>query len=219
MDPETAHRQAIDASLNPYGLTVLGVVNPAIGAYKSLFLVGPHKARFWQVFQQSAEYRDGQPDPIDRWSARVLNGIAIGFGAKAVFPFGGPPYHPFISWALQSGECFQSPVQILVHRDAGLFVSFRGALGFSEQLDLPLMAQSPCDTCAEKPCLSACPADALVKNHYDVAACHVFLDSEPGQSCTARGCAVRRACPVGQSDRVEAQSAFHMSYFHRKAPT
>ncbi len=218
MEPQTSLRQAVDAALTPYGLKVLAGVNPETGPHKTLFLIGPDGLRFWQVFQESTEYQDGQPNPVDRWSARVLGGIGIGFGADAIFPFGGPPYHPFISWALQSGECSQSPVQILVHGKAGLFVSFRGALGFSERLELAQSEQSPCETCIDKPCLTACPAGALVKNNYDVAACHVFLDSEQGQGCMTRGCAVRRACPVGQSNRAEAQSAFHMSYFHRKAP-
>ena len=218
MDPETAHRQAIDAALTPYGLRVLGVVNPESGPHKTLFLIGPNGQDFWQVFQNSAEHQDHQPNPVDRWSERVLTAIATGFGAAAIFPFGGPPFQPFIAWALQSGESFASPVQILVHADAGLFVSFRGALGFSEPLAVPKNRASPCETCAEKPCLTACPADALTKGNYDVAACHVFLDTPNGDQCMARGCAVRRACPVGQSDRSETQSSFHMSYFHRKAP-
>ena len=218
MDTQASHRQAIDAALNPYGLKVLGVVNPAIGPHKTLFLIGPDSKRFWEVFRDSPEHLDGDPNPIDRWSTRVLNAIATGFGAEAVFPFGGPPYHPFIGWALESAECFQSPVQILVHANAGLFVSYRGAFGFAGQLGTPATRRSPCDTCADKPCLSACPAKALIKDNYDVAACHDFLNTVAGDQCMRRGCAVRRACPVGQTDRAEAQSAFHMSYFHRKAP-
>ncbi len=218
MDPKTTHRQAIDAALNPYGLRVLGGLHPAGVPYKTLFLIGPDGQRFWDVFQKSSEFCDGAADPIDRWSVRVLSAIATGFGAEAIFPFGGPPYHPFISWALQSGETFQSPVQILVHKDAGLFVSFRGALGFAEPFDQSEIAQSPCEICVEKPCLTSCPCKALIKDNYNVAACHVFLDTNAGDQCMTRGCAVRWACPVGQSDRSEAQSAFHMSYFHRKAP-
>ncbi len=216
MGAETSFRQAIDAALRPYGLLVLGVINPDDHPHKTLFLIGPDGLRFWNIFQNSPEYLDDDPDPVDRWSVRVLNAIATGFGAKALFPFGGPPYHPFIGWALQSGECFMSPVQILVHADAGLFVSYRGALELSQRVEPAATQQSPCETCAKKPCLSACPANALIKGNYDVAACHVFLDTKAGDQCMTQGCAVRRACPVGQNNREEAQSAFHMSYFHRK---
>lgn len=197
---------------------MLGGLHPETGPHKTIFLIGPDKHRFWQVFQNSPEYLDGNINPIDRWSTRVIGDLAQKFAADPIFPFGGPPYHPFIGWALASGQCFQSPVQILVHSNAGLFVSYRGALGFTERLDLPASTQSPCHTCVKKPCLAACPPAALIKGNYDVAACHVFLDTDNGAPCLTRGCAVRRACPVGQSDRPEAQSAFHMSYFHRKAP-
>jgi len=216
MGAETSVRQAVDAALGPYGLRVLGVLNPAEGPHKSLFLIGPDGQRLWDIIQDSVEFMDGAADPIDRWSARVINAVAIGFGAEAIFPFGGPPYHPFIGWALQSKECFQSPVQILVHADAGLFVSYRGAFGFAERVDMPAPKANPCKRCIEKPCLTACPAKALIKDNYDVAACHDYLDTVAGDQCMTRGCAVRRSCPVGQSDRAEAQSAFHMSYFHRK---
>jgi hypothetical protein len=48
---------------------------------------------------QATEFRDGRPDPIDRWSRRVIGHMACDLGAKALFPFGGPPWHPFIAWA------------------------------------------------------------------------------------------------------------------------
>lgn len=205
----------IDA-LHAAGLRVLGGMHECDG-FQTLLLIGPDGVSFWEVFTRSPEYCDGQPDPLDRWSTRVLTGIASDAGATALFPFGGPAYQPFIRWAQQSGRCFPSPVQLLVHPELGLFTSFRGALGFERQVAIPSPARSPCESCDAKPCLTACPVEALNKSKYDVAACHVYLDTDDGAPCMTRGCAVRRACPVGQSDRPEAQSAFHMTYFHRKA--
>jgi hypothetical protein len=57
---------------------------------------------------------------------------------------------------------------------------------------------------------------ALKGSGYDLATCHAFLDTGPGGDCMGRGCAVRRACPVGQDRRMAAQSAFHMADFHGK---
>lgn len=199
-------------ALKAAGLRVLG------GLYDggdTLLLVGPDGPAFWPILQASPEFKDGAPSPIDRYSARILNAIE---GAEALFPFGGPSYQPFIKWALATGRCFASPVQFLVHAELGLFTSFRGALRLKGKHPLPPPLPNPCESCAEKPCLEACPAGAMEKENYHVDACHVFLDSEAGADCMARGCAVRRACPVGRALRPEGQSAFHMRYFHKGAP-
>jgi len=214
MDPETPLWQTLDQQLSPAGMRVLGGLWEADS---TLYLIGPDGAQFWPVFQASTEYLDGAPDPVDRYSTRTLTAIAAKSGSKALFPFGGPPYQPFVEWALRSNRCFQSPVQLLVHAELGLFTSFRGALRFSGRHTLPSSVPNPCNECEAKPCLSACPADALNQTHYNVALCHEFLDTKRGDSCMARGCAVRRTCPVGQGQRLEAQSAFHMGYFHKRA--
>jgi epoxyqueuosine reductase len=179
----------------------------------TILLLGPDEPRFWPHFHQSPEAQDGQPHPLDRWSRRVIGRLACAQGAKACFPFGGPPYRPFIAWALRSGRAHQSPVGLLVHPDTGLFFSLRGAIAIPDALP-PDPTDSPCTTCAGKPCLAACPVSALTASGYDVPACHAFLDTAPGKDCMDQGCAVRRACPVGSDRRLPAQSAFHMKAFH-----
>lgn len=200
------------------GLTVLGAFHPvpddaAPAGTKTLVLLGPDPAAFWPLFSASPEYRDGARDPLDRWSARVIGGRAAELGAAAVFPFGGPPYAPFLAWARRSGAAWSSPVGLLVHARLGLFVSYRGALAFPERFDLPPLPARPCDGCAA-PCLDACPAAALGARGYDVPACHAFLDTPAGTDCLALGCAVRRVCPVGDGLQPAAQTGFFMTAFH-----
>ena len=179
----------------------------------TLLLLGPD-AGFWPHLKAQPEW-DGAPDPIDRWSRRVIGGMACDLGAKALFPFTGPPWHPFQQWALRTGRIRESPVRLLVHDAQGLWVSFRGALALKDALDLPAPPPAPCEACAARPCLTACPPRALTGAGYDVPACHVYLDSPEGQDCLSQGCAVRRACPVSQRyDRMAEQSAWHMARFH-----
>jgi epoxyqueuosine reductase len=208
----------MDALLAPHCLTVLGGFHPTPEdglpkGTQTLLMLGPTPA-FWPHLQTQPEW-DGQPDPVDRWSRRVIGQMACDLGAKALFPFGGPPWHPFYAWALRTGAVWDSPVRLLVHADQGLMVSFRGALALKDRLDLPPAPQRPCDGCAQ-PCLAACPVGALPGAGYDVPACHAFLDRAAGADCMKSGCAVRRACPVSQSHaRMPEHSAYHMRQFHK----
>ncbi|WP_317056234.1 ferredoxin [Roseovarius rhodophyticola] len=195
-------------------LTVFGTVSDNLPEnVKTLVLLGPLEPGFWRHFTGSEEYKDGAENPLDRWSARVIGQLAGALGAQAFFPFGGPPYQPFIQWAQDSGRAHLSPVGLLVHDVAGLMVSYRGALGFSERIETPRPGPSPCASCETKPCITACPVDAFAGEGYDVVACKADLD-RPANTCMIQGCAVRRVCPVSQNyGRVEDQSAFHMRAF------
>ena len=214
VDPARLSRSLTEA-LAPLGLQIMGSapLSPEDGLtpFRSLALIGPDDAAFWPVFSTSPEADDGAPDPMDRWSRRVLTPLAKAFDGQALFPFGGAPYHPFYSWALRSGRFWASPIGFLVHAEAGLFASFRGALALRTVLDLPA-APRPCDSCAGQPCRSACPVGAFA-DVYDVDACKAHLHRPEGADCMALGCRARRACPVGQGRRLPAQSAFHMKAF------
>lgn len=210
----------IAALAAPHRLAVFGTMALApedgfTADFKCLVLFGPDEPGFWAHLQAQPEWRDGRPDPIDRWSRRVIEALARDLGAAAVFPFGGPPHRPFFQWALRSGRAFASPVRLLVHDRAGLMVSYRGAIALREALPAT-PAPNPCTSCTDKPCLSACPVGALGGQGYDLAACHAFLDRPEGGDCLSSGCAVRRACPLSQAyGRLPEQSAYHMRLFHK----
>lgn len=199
------------------GLCVFGALHPEASEHlpdwcQTLVLLGP-APEFWAGFITSPEWLDHKPDPMDRWSERVIGDLAESLKGQAVFPFGGPPFLPFFTWALQSGAAWQSPVNLLVHAKAGLMVSYRGAICLREDLELPDPAISPCEAC-HQPCLGACAPRALTAEGYDVARCKATLNAEKHHENKLLGCSVRRACPVSQSyARMEAQSAYHMRIF------
>ncbi|MDG1376841.1 MAG: ferredoxin [Yoonia sp.] len=176
----------------------------------ALILLGPDEPAFWRIFSSSPEYRDGHPHPMDRWSRRVIDVIAEQAKGVAYYPFGGPPFQPFYSWAIRSGRAWASPIGFLVHDIAGLFASYRGAVWVPEAIPADA-SRNPCPTC-HAPCKTACPVDAL-RDTYDVAACKTYIASAAGTACMTTGCAARRSCPVGASRRLPAQAAFHMEAF------
>lgn len=201
------------------GLRLRGALHPADedsapDGTGTVLLLGPDEPGFWTLFSLSPEYLDGAPDPLDRWSKRVIAALAEDWGGTAIFPSDGPPYAPFLAWALASGHAWSSPVGMLVHDAAGLFVSYRGAIALPARLSLPAPAAKPCGPCS-RPCETACPVGALGPDQgYDVARCKAHMVTDAGQPCRTGGCLVRRACPVARGfSRRPEQSAFHMRAF------
>jgi hypothetical protein len=190
-------------------------VGPLASA-RTVLLLGFVGVRGWPVFAASAESGDGARHPLDRWSRRVVGELAARVGATALFPFEGPPYFAFQAWGARAEPLHPSPLGMFIHPRYGLWHSYRGALAFAESLDLPEreQGQSPCETCAERPCLSACPVSAFTPAGYDVTACAGWLRSGEGGACLGGGCLARRACPVGREyAQAPEQAAFHMEAF------
>ncbi len=209
--------ERLSAAANSSQLAVLGLC-PAhpedrIGT-GTLVLLGPLEPGFWAHVTSAPEFQDGQPDPLDRWSRRVIDRLARDIGGQAHYPFG-TPVRQFMTWALRTGRAWSSPVHLLVHDSAGLMVSFRGAVQLDMELPATRPQTMPCVACDGQPCRTACPVGALTSDGYDLSSCHGFLDTKDGEDCMNAGCQVRRACPVSQSyGRMAAQSAFHMENFH-----
>ena len=203
-------RAALSDLLAGQSLRIAGVVERE---GETLVLVGPDNRTFWSMLMDAQEGQDGAADPIDRWSRRVLTALGETVGAEAIFPFGGPPWHPFIGWALDSGEITQSPIGLLVSDETGLWVSFRGAFRFEGARGWTRHGTPPCPTCAA-PCTTACPVDAFADGQYDVAACRAHVNAPEGIACREGGCLARHACPVGRSFAPPPdQATHHMAAF------
>lgn len=203
------------------GLAAVGAFHPrpdddAPDGLATICLLGADGGRLWRAFAASPEHADGLPDPLDRWSARVIGALADQLDAVALFPFGGPPYQPFQHWAARGEGALPSPVGMQVTSDRGLWTSYRGALGFAEHPAIPEPARTnPCTGCPA-PCLSACPVNAFARGSYDVPRCVAHITSPAGADCRTGGCLVRHACPAGAgATPPRDQNAFHMEAFIR----
>ncbi|NMD08240.1 MAG: hypothetical protein GYA66_09705, partial [Phyllobacteriaceae bacterium] len=133
----------------------------------------------------------------------------------AAYPFDLPPL-PFLTWARKAQAGHTSPLGLNIHPTYGLWHAYRAALLFPVAFDLPRHSSGahPCESCVQKPCLSACPVSAFDGSSYDVAACGRHVLSEVGETCMTGGCLARRACPVGKAYTYQpAQMQFHMRAF------
>lgn len=223
--------EKLEAALASHGMTLRGGFAPgewdglpeaASGAERTLLLVGNAGPEMYRHFFAAPESSNGTDNPLDSWTRRVIAPIAERFGAEALFPFGGPPWHPFQRWAMRAEGLRASPLGILIHPRFGVWHAYRAALLFQAALPVaPAPAGvHPCDTCIERPCLTTCPAGAVTVERYDHLSCAGHAAAPAGEECSSRGCMARRACPVGREHAYPAQALrFHMAAFlHNHAP-
>jgi hypothetical protein len=185
---------------------------------RTIVLVGLVGREGWSTFTASPEANDGFDEPLDRWSQRLIEALARELDARALFPFGDPPFLPFQRWAQRAEPVHSSPIGLLIHPYYGLWHSYRGALGFREELAVPepAAAPNPCESCSGRWCLKTCPVGAFSEGGYDVAACAGYLKAPVGADCMAAGCRARRACPVGADHAYGPEQAhFFMRAFLR----
>jgi hypothetical protein len=218
----------ISAALLPHGLILRGGVNfdadeevpsgPSGAPAKAVLLVGQGGAAPWPHF---SKWRKGKPadlaNPLDTWSAEMIGAVAQRFGARAVSP-SDRPFLPFQQWARRAEGLKPSPLGVLMHPEYGPWHAYRGALLFDEAIGIEYRetGMHPCDGCASKPCLSACPVDAFTTEGFAFDTCMGHLRSPEGAACLEKGCRARNACPVGTAYRYPAEvQAFHMAKFVR----
>jgi len=188
------------------------------GAAQSLVLFGNTGSSIWSVFSTCPEMQDGLDNPLDRWSERIGDDLAAQLGGAAYYPFGGPPYQPFISWAQKAESLRPSKLGILLHPEYGLWHAYRFAVAlpdvlFDTQTNKP-QKRHACDTCEDQPCYGACPVEAFANNHYDVDRCVRYLDTNPQAVCHHEGCMARMSCPEAKQHRyLQPHAAFHISQF------
>jgi ferredoxin len=202
----------LESCLSEHGLLVLGFVEEGLRV-----LIGNAGSGMWPIFKKSQEYQDGLPHPLDRWTRRLGAKIARESGAGVIFPFDGPPYPPFQSWAEQSGEVSRSPIALSMHRRFGLWHAYRFALLLAKPLPgltHGKSGESPCLSCSHQNCLRACPVGAFTDGAYRVRDCVDYLGEKKHTFCRQSGCAARHACPVAGEYSYEPDHAqFHMDAF------
>lgn len=202
--------------LDPHGLAIRGGFHATADdglPDGTLILIGNLGGALWSAFMAA---RRDEPHPLDSWTRRVVGPIAEKLGAHALYPFDGPPWHPFQRWAQRAEGLKPSPVGPLMHPEYGPWHAYRAALLFPGHLSLPPppTPAHPCESCRDQPCLSACPVDAVGPGRYAVAACVREVTGPDRAVCRSGGCAARRVCPVGRRHAYgDEQQGFHMAAF------
>lgn len=105
-----------------------------------------------------------------------------------------------------------SPFMVGVNAGWGSWFAYRAVVLADTQFSVTPVMQggSPCLRCESKPCITACPADAMRDGEFSLQACMGYRKSE-GSLCRSQ-CLARQACPVASQHRYsDEQINYHYS--------
>ena len=222
-------------ALAPYGLNLVGVA--AVDAYdalvparyrlhdthdavRSVMVIGNGGGAFWEACRA---YLGRHPEleahahPLDAFTrdvveTHVATALARG-GIRGVlrFPFDrDEPPLSFVHLAEAAGLGRRSLLGLLVHPEFGPWMALRAALLLERpaQAARPAAGFDPCATCAERPCIAACPAAAIAASGWDVERCVTHRLAAEGNCDDA--CHARVACVYGVAHRYPPEAtAYH----------
>ena len=213
----------IAAQLQSAGLDLLAVIdNEALREaalpvrWPALLLVGNSGPQMWQCMPD--DYRK-RADPVDDYAfdtvARVLSTHLQSPGWQILFPAvarnAGAECPPLQQLGALAGWHHPSPLGTGINDHSGLWFAYRAVVGIDSAMPATGIAatKSPCLSCSEQPCVSACPVRAIsYRQMPDMQACADFR-LQPQSPCADR-CEARLACPVVTAKQnSKAQLAHH----------
>ena len=144
-----------------------------------------HQHPFDDFVKRSIETADPNPPKSRRWIRCAAEPEA---------------FVDFRPLAESAGLGFSSTMGLLIHPEYGLWTGLRAVLLTTEKLPemSAVQGESPCQTCTEQPCITACPAGAVQPTGWKVKICAKF--HEDSQVCHGQ-CHSRLSCPVGAAHR------------------
>lgn len=186
----------------------------ATGSYSRLIMIGHGGSLMWRRLNEAGL---AGADPVDEYSVRFARCLVADHldacDSHILYP-GNLPV-PLQQLGRIAGWHHDSPLGLGVNTEYGPWFGYRVLL--LVQAEIPVSVESagpsPCESCAGKPCITACPVDALSPVAMpDVAVC-VDHRMRSGSGCAAT-CLARHACPAGSTHRYDAQQT---GYFYGRS--
>ena len=212
--PDPTHRfDALRQGLEAAGFVILDAIS---AGKRTDIAVGSAGDPFWNAFSVSKEWTENYDDPIDRYTARQINSLLrADNGEEAIYPFDKDAPNFVQLWPATFPKLAASRLGPMIHPTYGLWMAARAHIILPQAYFKFEHAAEfvPCESCATKPCLSACPVGAFsASKPYDHLACAAHLKTNP--ACFSGGCDARGACPYGQSWQLPTdQAQYHQSRF------
>lgn len=175
---------------------------------RQLILIGNAGRALWSSVKAAQLASD---DPIDdfsvgavaQWFAEQLPGHSYTLLYPGDKPVGLQALGQLAGWH------HATPFRVGILPGWGSWFAYRAALLADTALPptAPLQVESPCLSCAARPCIAACPAQAMAGGEFALEAC-VDYRRLPDSRC-AHACVARDACPVGREHRYDEEHMRH----------
>lgn len=192
------------ADLPPAVAATLGDTAP----FRQLILLGHAGKALWDCVKAAGA---GGENPIDDFTVRSIERCFAEHLPASRFRIIYPGDHPVALQRLGAlaGWHHASPFMVGIDPEWGTWYAYR-AVVLADTRFRPFPAvdrSSPCSSCQARPCITACPAQAMADGSFSLARCSAYR-LQPDSACTAT-CQARLACPVGAAHRYDADQLRH----------
>lgn len=176
--------------------------------YRQLILIGHGGKTLWECVKAA---RIAGANPIDDYSVQALEQCFAKHLPANRYRIIFPGNHPVGLQQLGklAGWHQPSPFMVGIDTEWGSWFAYRAALLTDTDFSpfLPVDRSSPCTTCQEKPCIGACPANALDGGDFSLQKCIAYR-RRAGSKCQFT-CLARVDCPVGAEHRYDDEQLRH----------
>lgn len=177
-------------------------------AYRQLILVAHGGRHLWDSVQASVH--EG-PDPIDDFSRSAVSAWFTKNHPTRRFTvvYPGETAIGLQRLGALAGWHQPSPLRIGINAAWGTWFAYRAVVlsDTAFQTTASQWSPAPCATCTERPCLAACPGQALASGELDLGPCSAYRrldDSRCRDTCVAR-----ESCPVALEHRYSPAQLRH----------
>jgi epoxyqueuosine reductase len=170
------------------------LADPPAG-FSQLLVFGHGGTRLWRECDLVG------PDPIDAFSRRAVEAMLERMGCTAyriLFPADNQVQIDLQGLGRKLGWHHDSPLGTGINSEYGTWFAYRVVVATNTRFLLSETAESesPCESCIDKPCVSACPVGAVrATAGFDLETC--LQERLRPQSPCRYQCLARLACPVG----------------------
>lgn len=187
--------------------TIQTICNP-VHSHHQLILIGHAGRKLWESVMASGANSE---HPIDDFTVRTIGQWFAQCMTKNTYEILYPSQHPIGLQRLGklAGWHHATPFMVGIDQKWGTWYAYRAVVLADTRFEptRPIESAHPCQSCAQKACITNCPAGALAGGKFDFDKC-IGYRKLSDSSCKAT-CLARISCPVGSEHRYSDEQIRH----------